>query len=120
MSTVILAEKPNQAKAYAEAFQHNTRRNGYFEVSDSILSEKTFITYGIGHLVHLAEPGYYDDKWKTWNKDALPIFPRKYEFLVSEDKEKQFKVVSNLLKRASTIVIATDCDREGENSATCF
>lgn len=49
--------------------------------------------------------------------DALPIFPQQYDFQVATDKKKQFKIVSGLLKKADTIIIATDSDREGENIA---
>lgn len=120
MTTVILAEKPSQAASYAGALKHSVKKDGFFEIQDPIFSDETFITFGFGHLVELAEPGHYDEKWKSWALDALPIFPQQYDFQVAADKKKQFKIVSGLLKKADTIIIATDSDREGENSATCF
>lgn len=120
MTTVILAEKPSQAASYAGAFKHSVKKDGFFEIQDPIFSDETFITFGFGHLVELAEPGHYDEKWKNWALDALPIFPQQYDFQVATDKKKQFKIVSGLLKKADTIIIATDSDREGENSATRF
>jgi len=117
LTTVILAEKPSQAASYAGAFKHSVKKDGFFEIQDPIFSDETFITFGFGHLVELAEPGHYDEKWKNWALDALPIFPQQYDFQVATDKKKQFKIVSGLLKKADTIIIATDSDREGENIA---
>ncbi|MGH1772252.1 DNA topoisomerase, partial [Enterococcus casseliflavus] len=117
MTTVILAEKPSQAASYAGAFKHSVKKDGFFEIQDPIFSDETFITFGFGHLVELAEPGHYGEKWKNWALDALPIFPQQYDFQVATDKKKQFKIVSGLLKKADTIIIATDSDREGENIA---
>ena len=117
LTTVILAEKPSQAASYAGALKHSVKKDGFFEIQDPIFSDETFITFGFGHLVELAEPGHYDEKWKNWALDALPIFPQQYDFQVAADKKKQFKIVSGLLKKADTIIIATDSDREGENIA---
>ncbi|MFW7407117.1 DNA topoisomerase 3 [Vagococcus fluvialis] len=117
MTTVILAEKPSQASEYAKALGNSDRKDGYYKVSSNILKDETYVTYGFGHLVELAEPGFYKEEWKKWSLDSLPIFPEKYSFEVAKDKEKQFKIVSKLLNEADTIVIATDSDREGENIA---
>ena len=120
MSTVILAEKPSQALSYASAFKQSNKKDGYFEIKDPIFADETVITFGFGHLVELADPGHYDEKWQKWKLESLPIFPERYDFEVAADKKKQFKIVAELLKKANTIIIATDSDREGENSATCF
>ena len=116
-NTVILAEKPSQARSYVEAFQKSTKKQGYFEVSDPVLPENTKITFGFGHLVELATPDKYDSKYKKWALSNLPIFPEKYKFIVGADKKKQFNIVKDLLNEADTIIIATDSDREGENIA---
>ena len=56
MKPVILAEKPSQAKAYADAFKVK-RHEGYLEINPCpIFPEGAFITWGIGHLVELKEP----------------------------------------------------------------
>lgn len=117
MTTVILAEKPSQALAYAQAFQNHKKEDGYFTVKDSLFSDETFITFGFGHLVELAPPSFYNEKWGKWSLESLPIFPSNYSFEVSKDKQKQFKIVSKLLNKANTIIIATDSDREGSNIA---
>lgn len=112
-NTVILAEKPSQAKAYAEAFAKAERKDGYYIVSDGELPNAT-ITYGYGHLVSLYEPEKYNADWKKWQLDKLPIFPERYQFQVAAGKSKQYKIVKGLLDKADKIVIATDSDREGE------
>ena len=108
MSTVILAEKPSQALAYAQAFNQSDKKDGYFEIKDPLFTDETFITFGFGHLVELAEPGHYDEKWQNWKLESLPIFPDRYDFEVATDKKKQFKIVAKLLKQANTIIVATD------------
>lgn len=117
MTTVILAEKPSQARSYVEAFQTSTKKQGYYEVSDPVLPDNTKITFGFGHLVELATPDQYDSKYKKWALSNLPIFPDKYKFIVGSDKKKQFNIVKELLTEADTIIVATDSDREGENIA---
>ena len=117
MTTVILAEKPSQARSYIEAFKNSTKKQGYYAVSDPVLPNETFITYGFGHLVELATPEQYDTKYKQWALSNLPIFPEKYKFTVPTDKKAQFKIVKELLNKADTIIVATDSDREGENIA---
>lgn len=117
MTTIILAEKPSQARAYVQAFQNSTKKQGYFDVSDPVLPENTKVTFGFGHLVELATPDEYDRKYKKWALSNLPIFPEKYKFVVGVDKKKQFGIVKELLNQADTIIVATDSDREGENIA---
>ena len=75
MKTVILAEKPSQAKAYADSFSKATRKDGYFEIQDRLFPGETVITYGFGHLVELDSPDMYDENWKQWSLEHLPIFP---------------------------------------------
>lgn len=118
---VILAEKPNQAKAYSEAF-HVTKKEGYYEVFPCAeLPNGAVITYGIGHLVELKEPHEYQGKehWRKWKLEELPIIPDNYnfEFKVSHKTRSQFNIVKKLLNNAKEIIIATDSDREGENIA---
>ena len=74
MKPVIVAEKPSQAKAYAEAFK-TAKREGFLEIMpDAIFPEGAYITWGIGHLVELKEPKAYDPKWGKWSLAALPIW----------------------------------------------
>ncbi|MDN7227691.1 DNA topoisomerase 3 [Planococcus liqunii] len=115
MKPVIVAEKPSQAKAYAEAFK-TTKREGYMEVApDPIFPEGAYITWGIGHLVELKEPKAYDPKWGKWKLDALPILPEQYQFQVARGKAQQFGIIKKLIQGTDTVINACDVDREGSN-----
>lgn len=111
--TVILAEKPSQAQAYAEAFNKTERKDGYYIVSNDKY-QNAIITYGFGHLVSLIAPDQYDEKYKKWTLDTLPIVPDNFKFTITKDKRKQYNIVKNHLDEADEIIIATDLDREGE------
>ncbi|MEO2663486.1 DNA topoisomerase, partial [Enterococcus faecium] len=114
MKTVILAEKPSQAKAYAETFQQRKRHEGYYEISDPLFAGEVTITYGFGHLVDMVAPGAYEERWAKWSLENLPIFPETFRYEVPRDKRAQFSIVKRELQSANTIIIATDGDREGE------
>ncbi|AJI09046.1 type IA DNA topoisomerase [Bacillus cereus] len=112
---LILAEKPNQAKAYSEAFPKVEKRDGHFYVPPcSLLPSGGNITWAYGHLVELKSPQEYKQEWEKWDLSQLPILPSRYEYKVSADKKKQFNIVKKLMKEADTTVVAVDIDREGE------
>lgn len=118
MTTVILAEKPDQARSYAAVFKQTTKQKGYITIQDPrFFKGEAIMTWGIGHLVELCLPGHYKKEWKRWNLANLPILPEQVEFQVPRSKQEQFNIVKNWLKKATTIIIATDPDREGENIA---
>ncbi|MGM9902456.1 DNA topoisomerase III [Enterococcus sp. 10A9_DIV0425] len=114
MKTVILAEKPSQAKAYAETFKKRKKQDGYYEISDPLFPGEVTITYGFGHLVEMVPPGEYEERWAKWSLNNLPIFPENFKYTVPADKRTQFAIVKRQLQSADTIIIATDSDREGE------
>lgn len=116
MKIVILAEKPNQAKAYAAAFEVAKQEQSHIELKPcSTFPSGATITWGIGHLVELELPGAYDEKWAKWNLDNLPIVPNQYKFKVADSKKAQFAAVKKLLQEADVLVNACDIDREGSN-----
>ncbi|MFS0577481.1 DNA topoisomerase 3 [Sporosarcina sp. 179-K 3D1 HS] len=115
MKPVILAEKPSQAKAYADAFSVR-RHEGYLEINPCpIFPKGAYITWGVGHLVELKEPKAYDARWNRWTLGSLPILPDRYEFQVAKGKFKQFQVVKKLIRGTDTVINACDVDREGSN-----
>ncbi len=115
MKPVIVAEKPSQAKAYAEAFK-TAKREGFLEIiPDAIFPEGAYITWGIGHLVELKEPKAYDPKWGKWSLAALPILPGDYQFQVARGKYQQFNIIKKLIQQTDTVINACDVDREGSN-----
>lgn len=117
MKTVILAEKPDQGRKFANALGKTINKGTHCIVDSDIISGDVVVTWGIGHLVGLAEPESYSSDYKKWSMDKLPILPDKMKFQVNKRTSKQFNVVKNLLQKADSIIIATDPDREGENIA---
>ena len=112
---LILAEKPSQAKAYADAFSVR-KHEGYLEINPCpIFPEGAYITWGVGHLVELKEPHAYNPAWKRWTLGSLPILPDRYEFQVAKGKFKQFQIVKKLIRGTDTVINACDVDREGSN-----
>ena len=105
MSTVILAEKPSQALAYASALKQSTKKDGYFEIKDPLFTDETFITFGFGHLVELAEPGHFDEKWQNWKLESLPIFPDRYDFKLQKIRESSLKLLQNFSKRQIQLLL---------------
>lgn len=114
-NVLIFAEKPSQAKAYAEAFSVKERSKSSITLDNcDTFPNGATITWGIGHLVELVMPEEYDEKYKVWNIDNLPIVPTEFKYKVSDDKKDHFKDVAKLMKKADEIIIGTDIDREGE------
>ena len=108
--TLVLAEKPSVARDLAKVLGCNQNSNGF------ISGSKYIVTWALGHLVTLADPEVYNDKYKSWRIEDLPMLPKKMELVVIRETSKQFGVVKNLLKREDIdeLVIATDSGREGE------
>ena len=107
---LIIAEKPSVGAAIAAALGARDRKNGYIEGNSLIVS------WCIGHLVGLADAGSYDERFKKWRYDDLPILPDEWQYVLSPNKEEQFTVLKNLMERSgiSEIVNACDAGREGE------
>src|SRR5690625_4070566 len=108
--SLVLAEKPSVARDIAKVLQCNKRGNGFMEGS------KYIVTWALGHLVTLATPDMYDNKYKTWRLDDLPMVPKQLKTIVIRKTGKQFNTVKHLLNRKDVkdIAIATDAGREGE------
>lgn len=118
MSVVILAEKPAQAKSYAEAFSIKNKTKHYIELNPcSTFPQGAVITWAIGHLVELSQPEDYKPEWKQWNISSMPILPGNYVFKVTPSKKEQFAQIKALFNspKYPVIVNAADVDREGSN-----
>lgn len=96
--------------SYAKVLGVQGRQDGYLEGSGYIVS------WCIGHLVELAPPSTYDEKYVKWNVADLPILPQRWQYLVSVSTKKQFGILKKLMHRADveSIICATDAGREGE------
>ena len=107
---LVIAEKPSVAAAIAAALGVKGKKDGYIENGDYIIS------WCVGHLVELAEAAAYGEQYKKWSYEALPILPQKWRYTVSADKQKQFKILNDLMRRADVTELVNACDagREGE------
>lgn len=108
--TLVLAEKPSVGRELARVLKCNKKGNGYLE------GEKYIVTWALGHLVTLADPEVYDDKYKEWKLETLPMLPKELKLVVIKQSGKQFAAVKSQITRkdVSEIIIATDAGREGE------
>lgn len=108
--TLVIAEKPSVARDIARVMGCTKSGEG------CLIGNKYIITWALGHLVTLADPDAYDEKYKKWDLAYLPMLPEKMKLVIIKQTGKQFTVVSKLLKSAevSDIIIATDAGREGE------
>ncbi len=108
--TLVLTEKPSVAKDIARVLGCKKNGNG------CIIGDRYTVTWALGHLVTLADPEMYSDKYKNWKMEDLPMLPEKFRLVVIGQTSKQFKAVSALLNSSeyNKVVIATDAGREGE------
>ena len=107
---LVVAEKPSVAQSIAKVLGATSRKDGYLEGNNYIVS------WCVGHLVGLADASSYDERYAKWRYDDLPIVPEEWLFEVPKDKAQQFKVLRDLMKdkRVTELVCATDAGREGE------
>ncbi|HBE80312.1 MAG TPA: DNA topoisomerase III, partial [Firmicutes bacterium] len=107
---LVLAEKPSVGRELAKVLNCNQKGNG------CLMGAKYIVTWALGHLVTLADPEVYGEKYKTWRNEDLPMLPAKMELVVIRETAKQFGVVKGLLKmpEIDELIIATDAGREGE------
>ena len=107
---LVIAEKPSVARSIAEVLGADNRQDGYFEGNDYLVS------WCVGHLIELAQPESYGEKWKKWTYESLPVNPLRFEYEIKEDTKEQYVVLYELMHdtRVSEIVCATDAGREGE------
>ena len=108
--TVVLAEKPSVGRDLARVLGCSKKGNGFLE------GQKYIVTWALGHLVTLATPDMYDDKYKTWRMEDLPMVPNHLRTVVIPKTGKQYNIVKSQLNRkdVNDIIIATDAGREGE------
>ena len=107
---LVIAEKPSVAKNIADVLGADNRQDGYFEGNDYLVS------WCVGHLIELAQPESYGEKWKKWTYESLPVNPLHFQYQIKEDTKEQYEVLYKLMHdmRVSEVVCATDAGREGE------
>lgn len=110
MKSLVIAEKPSVGRDIARVLKCGKNQNGVLE------GDRYIVTWGLGHLVTLADPEDYDPKYKEWRMEDLPMMPEKFRLEVIRQTAKQYQIVKNQLRRPDVgeIIIATDAGREGE------
>ena len=107
---LIICEKPSVVMAIASALGIETKKDGYME------SEDFLVSWCIGHLAELSQPSCYGSEYEKWSLETLPILPETWQLTISKDKEKQFNILKKLLFRndVTEVINACDAGREGE------
>lgn len=108
--SLILAEKPSVGRDLAKVLKCNVNKGSYIE------GNKYIVTWAMGHLVGLMDPEGYDNKYKEWKMETLPMLPKHMKLTVLKKTGKQYNEVKKQLLRndVNEIIIATDAGREGE------
>ena len=107
---LVITEKPSVAMSIAKVLGVKNRQNGYIEGNSYIIS------WCVGHLVGLVSPEIYDEKYKKWDMEDLPIFPKEFKHYVLPKVKKQFSILKTLMNRKdiNEVINACDAGREGE------
>jgi DNA topoisomerase III len=114
--TLVIAEKPSVGQELSKRLPGAFTKTGpkgeqYLEGPEHVIS------WAVGHLVQLADPDEYDEKFKKWRMADLPIVPDRFKLVVRDERsKKQMNVVKRLLGRDDVDLIVNACDagREGE------
>ena len=107
---LVIAEKPSVARSIATVIGATERQNGYWQGGGYLVS------WCVGHLVELAPPEAYDEKYEKWRYPDLPILPSEWKYQISNTTRNQFGILKKLMEREDVtgLVEATDAGREGE------
>ena len=107
---LVICEKPSVAMSIAKVIGATGRQNGYYEGGGYIVS------WCVGHLIQMASPLAYDEKYAKWRLEDLPIIPGKYKYEVVKATRGQFNTLKKLMnsKEIETVINACDAGREGE------
>lgn len=107
---LVIAEKPSVAMSLAAVLGANEKKDGYIEGGGYLVS------WCVGHLLELAQPEAYGERYARWRYGDLPILPETWKYEVPKDKKKQLDLLCRLMKdkRVESVVCATDAGREGE------
>ena len=119
---LVIAEKPSVAISIAKVIGATKKKDGYYEGNGYKVS------WCVGHLIQMANPDSYDEKYAKWNMADLPIIPKEYKYEIAKSTKKQFMILKKLMndKDIDIVINACDAGREGEaifrlvyNQANC-
>lgn len=114
MTTVILAEKPDQARSYMDGLGIKYKGKANHGEGKTFLDDRTIVVSAAGHLIELCEPEKYDEEYKDRdNMDILPLIPGRFEYLIRKDASSLFSTIKKNVESADRIIVATDKDNEG-------
>ena len=105
---LYIAEKPELARAIAEALGGGAKRKGYHECGQDT------VTWCFGHMLRLYEPEEYDPAYKKWSLDQLPMVFTPWKKKAIAKSKDQLAIIVGLLREAKTVVHAGDPDAEGQ------
>ena len=105
---LFIAEKPSLAQAIAHGLGHMSKRSGYIECGNDI------VTWCFGHILQQYDPEDYDKNLHAWRLEYLPIIPEHWKNKVSSSSKERYEVIKSLVAKADCIVNAGDPDREGQ------
>jgi len=110
MKSIVLAEKPSVGRDLAQVLDCRKKAKGYSE------GDAYIVTWAMGHLVELADPQSYDEKYRTWSLHYLPMLPEPMKHRIIPRTSHQFRTIQSLFRRkdVNNLIIATDAGREGE------
>ncbi|MFR3063536.1 MAG: toprim domain-containing protein [Holdemanella porci] len=110
---LVIAEKPSVAISIAKVIGATKKKDGYYEGNGYKVS------WCVGHLIQMANPDSYDEKYAKWNMADLPIIPREYKYEIAKSTKKQFTILKKLMndKDIDIVINACDAGREGEASS---
>ena len=103
---LVITEKPSVASAIAKVIGAKERKDGYFQGGGYLVS------WCVGHLVELAMPQAYDEKYGKWRKEDLPILPKKWKYQIYQSTKKQFQTLKSLMAVCSVLGFLTKNDDE--------
>lgn len=107
---LVIAEKPSVARDIAKVLQAKQKGEG------CLIGERYVVSWAVGHLVTLAEPEEYDEKYKKWNFSTLPILPEEMQLKAIKQTRDQLKILHSWMhkREIDSLICATDSGREGE------
>ena len=108
---LFIAEKPELGRAIAEGLDGDYKSGeGYIQKGDDI------VTWAFGHILELAKPEEYDEKYKLWKLEDLPLPIKEFKYLPKKDSKKQLKIICDLIHsdKITSIVNCGDADDEGQ------
>ncbi|MDQ5817467.1 MAG: toprim domain-containing protein, partial [Actinomycetota bacterium] len=107
---LIVAEKPSVGRDIAGALGRHRRGKG------ALVGDGWTVTWALGHLAELAPPDAYDERYKKWRLETLPILPERFKVQISSGTREQFTAVRDLLRDPGVTEVVNACDagREGE------